>query len=71
MIALSGKCAAWLVRGRAICRAKSLEEMMEHCQFFSPRGTTCAHLDRGSYRLCRSSLVRFWLEEEKQECPSR
>ena len=71
MIALSGKCAARLVNGRVICRAKSLEEMMEHCQFFSARGTTCRHLDQGSYRACRSSMVRFWLEDQKQECPSR
>lgn len=71
MIAVSGKCAARIVRDRVVCRARSLEEMMEHCQFFSPGGVTCRHLEQGSYRNCRSSQVRFWLEDEKRENPSR
>jgi hypothetical protein len=66
MIAVSGKCAAREIHGRTVCTAKTMEEMMERCQFFEPHGMTCKHLAAGSYRACRSAAVREWLCEGKK-----
>jgi hypothetical protein len=64
-IAVSGRCAARMVRGRVVCGAKSMEEMMEGCQFFRMQGTTCKFLSMGSYRQCRNFLVRDQLGEKE------
>ncbi len=62
MIAVSGRCAARGIKGRIICTAKTMEEMMSECQFFRSQGTTCKFLSMGSYRQCRNFLVRDQLE---------
>ena len=60
MISVNGKCLGRWVRGRFICRAKSMEHMEEGCQFYRPEGLSCRNLSMGSYRRCKSALAIQW-----------